>query len=387
MPISDLTGPVTSVGSATAIADGAINVSKLSGELPIANGGTGQSTAHAAFNALKPDILVTYTGTPVVPIMSGTQPGPTFIPSTSGGGVQQTFVALDGPTSNSISIQGEDIGSSDPLTAISFDDLVSIIGNLNFNSTNVLTTISFPELKYISLAINGATSAGLTTLNFPKLEYVLAAITITGCPALTTMDFSALKYLGAFAPSGMSVLTTINLASLEYCYGAFSPSTMASLTTLSLPVLKLVGGNFGPGIMASITTISAPQLRTIGALFALATMASLTTVSLPAMVRYASTISIPSATVPNVSAFTMGTVGTLKRIDGATITLSGLKLPSSEVNAILALLVSLDGTGGTTLWGAGKTLTINGGTNGAPTGQGIIDKATLIGRGATVTTN
>lgn len=105
------------------------------------------------------------------------------------------------------------------------------------------------------------------------------------------------------------------------------------------------------------------------------------------MVNYASTITVPSATCANVASVTLGTVGTLKSILGATITLSGLKLPSANVNAVLALLVSLDGTNGTTLWGSGKTLNISGGTNGAPTGQGITDKATLVARGATVTTN
>jgi hypothetical protein len=84
---------------------------------------------------------------------------------------------------------------------------------------------------------------------------------------------------------------------------------------------------------------------------------------------------------------TLGTIGTLKAINGATINVSGQALTSASVNAILHLLVSLDGTNGTTLWGSGKTLTINGGTNAAPSGQGATDKATLQGRGATITTN
>lgn len=89
----------------------------------------------------------------------------------------------------------------------------------------------------------------------------------------------------------------------------------------------------------------------------------------------------------NLANVTLGTVGTLKTVTGATINISGQKLTAASVNAILALLVSLDGTNGTTLWGAGKTLDVSGGTSSAPTGQGITDKATLIGRGATVTTN
>jgi hypothetical protein len=115
-------------------------------------------------------------------------------------------------------------------------------------------------------------------------------------------------------------------------------------------------------------------------------MAALTTINAPAMVSYASTISAPSASMGNVTTAVFGTVGTLKSI-GGNITLSGLKLDAASVNGILALLVSLDGTNGTTLWGSGRVLTINGGTNAAPSGQGITDKATLQARGCTITTN
>ena len=89
----------------------------------------------------------------------------------------------------------------------------------------------------------------------------------------------------------------------------------------------------------------------------------------------------------NLTTVTLGTVGVLKVVSVGTINISGQKLDQASVNGILALLVSLDGTGGTTLWGAGKTVNISGGTSAAPSGQGIIDKATLVARSATVTTN
>jgi hypothetical protein len=104
------------------------------------------------------------------------------------------------------------------------------------------------------------------------------------------------------------------------------------------------------------------------------------------MVSYGTVITLNSG-LGNLVSVTLGTPGVLKVITGATINVSGQKLNSASVNGILALLVSLDGTNGTTLWGAGKTLTINGGTNAAPSGQGILNKATLVARTATVTTN
>jgi hypothetical protein len=57
------------------------------------------------------------------------------------------------------------------------------------------------------------------------------------------------------------------------------------------------------------------------------------------------------------------------------------QLTSTAVNAILAAFVAANKTTGT------KILNLGGTGNGAPTGQGITDKATLISRGWTVTTN
>jgi len=56
------------------------------------------------------------------------------------------------------------------------------------------------------------------------------------------------------------------------------------------------------------------------------------------------------------------------------------QLTSTPVNAILAAFVAANNTTGV------RVLNL-GGTNSAPTGQGITDKATLVSRGWTVTTN
>jgi hypothetical protein len=57
------------------------------------------------------------------------------------------------------------------------------------------------------------------------------------------------------------------------------------------------------------------------------------------------------------------------------------QLNSTAVNAILAAFVAANKTTGT------RILNLGGTGNSAPTGQGITDKATLISRGWTVTTN
>ena len=53
---------------------------------------------------------------------------------------------------------------------------------------------------------------------------------------------------------------------------------------------------------------------------------------------------------------------------------------AATVNAILARYIANAGF-------VSGSIDISGGTNAAPTGQGITDKATLVTRGVTVTTN
>lgn len=66
-----------------------------------------------------------------------------------------------------------------------------------------------------------------------------------------------------------------------------------------------------------------------------------------------------------------------------SIELNGNKLPSSNVNSILNKVVNTTTVAGS----ANGYIDLSGPEMGAPTGQGITDKATLISRGVTVITN
>jgi hypothetical protein len=71
---------------------------------------------------------------------------------------------------------------------------------------------------------------------------------------------------------------------------------------------------------------------------------------------------------------------------GLHVDFSDCALNAASVNNILHSVLQseiLEGGGG----GSGDTLQLQGGTNAAPTGQGILDKATLATMGCTVTTN
>jgi hypothetical protein len=250
-----------------------------------------------------------------------------------------------------------------------------------------LTSVSFDDLSGVVVTLGCFNMAGVTSFSCPSLKCVGGGFTLTALPLAVSVNFDSLVMVGGnFAIGTMASLTTLSFPALKGVSGNFTPATMASLTTLSFPALKGVAGTVQPATMASLTTLSFPALEDVGVNFVVSSMASLTTISAPAMVAYGGTVTLNSA-LGNVTSLILGTIGTLKIVMGATINVSGQKLDVTSVNALLALLVSLDGTNGTTLWGSGKTLTINGGTNAAPTGQGITDKTTLQARGATITTN
>lgn len=356
--LSELTDPSVARGNL------GLGLAAVEDIVPIDEGGTGQSTAAAAFEALTPEIKITYTGAPQSPILFNLVPGIAVIPASAVSG-QATYVATSGPTVSAVNYTENNLTAGNHLTTFSFDDVRGVIGVFSFVNANLLTSLAAPALLNV-------------TGNF----------TVSGHPLLTTLSFPLLQYAGGtMNPNTLAAITSISFPELLSIGSNFTPNTMALLTSLTAAKLVRVGGTLNFTIMAALTTISFPELAYVLSSVALGCGAALTTVSLPKMVEYGSTIAVASASAPNVTSVVLGTVGTLKNIAGATITLSGLALSSAVVNAILALLVSLDGTNGTTLWGSGKTLTINGGTNGAPTGQGITDKATLQGRGATVTTN
>lgn len=339
---------------------------KVSGQLTLGStitNGTNTYTLPAETGTLalaNTSLKITYTGSPQYDILFSLVPGNAKLPVGTVSG-QATYTANNEPAI-SFFTYNENTINANKLTTFSFDDLASVAGTFNPQQLSALTSL---------------TANSLTTIN--------GVFAISGMPLLTTLQFNALTTIGSFNFSSLNVLSSMTFNSLKSINGSVSFSQMPLLTTLQFNSLTTIGSNFQPSNIDLLTSISINSLQTIGGNFSVSTFPALTSISFLGMVTYGSDITISSCA--NITSATLGTIGTLKRIEGENIYLNNLKLPSANVNAILALLVSLDGTGGTTLWGAGKTLLINGGTNGAPTGTGITDKATLIARGATITTN
>src|ERR1700690_36752 len=270
----------------------------------------------------------------------------------------------------------------------------SWIETFSYNENNVangLTTLTFNDLVGVKGIVIPNALAGLTALSFPNLTFIGGDFTPTSMAALTTLSVPKLtEVVGTLNPAILSSLTTLDLSALKHVGGNFSPTSLAALTTLTLTNLLTIGGSFSCSSCASLATISAPALKNASLTFTSnfnlsATGAGLTTINFPALINVGTGMDAHTGN-GNIATVTLGAAGMTKLING-NVNFSGQKLNQASVDQILHTIASLDGTGGTTSWGAGKTLTLNGGTNSTPSATGLTDKATIVARGGTVLNN
>jgi hypothetical protein len=163
--------------------------------------------------------------------------------------------------------------------------------------------------------------------------------------------------------------------------GVFAYSNSESLIGVTSLVFNGTTNREGIDIenVPNLVSFDARNLSAItGGYFELSGCPLLTTINLSALVSCAGDLNISSN-----AALTTINLGALAVLAYRLIA-SGCALDAAEVNAVLARLVAAT-SDGSTPWA--NTVDLSGGTNAAPTGQGITDAATLVGRGATVTTN
>ena len=136
-----------------------------------------------------------------------------------------------------------------------------------------------------------------------------------------------------------------------------------ALTTLDLSALmNNTGGTIYPNGCTALTTLDLSALVIAG---------SVSTIDL-----YTG-----NTTLANV---TIGTIGTLKVFD-IDLTLRGLALTLTSIDALLATFATLDGTNGTTIFV--HTIDISGGTSAIPDTAGLASIATILANGGMVVYN
>ncbi|MFT3910628.1 MAG: hypothetical protein QM737_14475 [Ferruginibacter sp.] len=252
----------------------------------------------------------------------------------------------------------------------------------------------------------------LTSVNLSNLKTVVGHLYFHNCPLLNSLNLSSLE--SVFMNSGSSdyaiaidKINVVNLAfpALKKIVGAMSMSFNISLNTVSFPLLKeatslgmtwnshltsllapeltkadfiYLEGNLATGF----STLSLPSLSSIGQIYI--NRSYLTSISFPALTRITAVAPLPTqdigSYITNCTLLTNIEFGNLVQFSNDYFNINA-KLPSSGVNYLLNKFVSMSPSI------TGKHFDFRMTPLAPPTGQGIIDKATLTTNGNTVTTN
>lgn len=249
-----------------------------------------------------------------------------------------------------------------------------------FNTNTSLVSFSAP----VWTATDGEfspTMAGLTSVDLSGLV-TTAGLFHPVWNALTAIAFPALTTASDWYPTINSVTS---LALPRFTFGGLGLNA-ASLTSFSLPVWAHDNDiGFQCHLPSLATALNFPAMTHMGGTFGFGDIALLPSVSLPLIVNFDGGVNETSAL--NLTAFTMGaTLKSMGAAGAASFLLTGTKLTQAAVDSILVRLAALDGTGGTTPF-VNAAVDLSGGTAAAPSATGLTAKATLVGRGCTVTTN
>jgi len=236
---------------------------------------------------------------------------------------------------------------------------------------SIPSSISFPELLSVDKLRISVAGVHYAT---PKLKYITGDCSLSD---IGTFDGSVLEQVGDYNDtSGLSpsrvypALTRVN-GNLYY---------VGDVSVFDAPLLQLVGNDMVVTITGG-TVFSFPNLQIVGSSLYLACngVAGLANIDLPELRACRGDIELDNC--DNLQALVIGTIGVTKSLQN--ITIGDTLLTTVSLDRLLALLVSLDGTNGTTLWGIGKTLSMNSIAQ-APSATGLANKVILEGRGATI---
>jgi hypothetical protein len=268
-----------------------------------------------------------------------------------------------------------------------------------FSSANV-ASINLPFLVQASGSFQATGLAALTNVSLPKLHSGLANIDISNNPNLTSITLTSLKTVGGGLLLGSDKITgAFSLPSLVSVNGGdLQLQSNTLMTSLSAPLLTTIFGIGSFSGCSSLTAVNLNSLQSTGDRLDFNSDTSLTSINLPALTSVGADVVcngctlLQSVSLTNLTAaggnFTCNACPALTTFSIPVVVLSngfqfftwnGDALLAASVNQVLARgVASAVNTG---------DFELSAGTNAAPTGQGVADKATLIGAGNTVVTN
>jgi hypothetical protein len=264
------------------------------------------------------------------------------------------------------------------LTTLSFSSLVTVKQSVIILYNSILTDASFPALLS-SGGLSFSSNPVLANVSAPALTSFSGTFRFIDNYALTAISFNitTVDYLEV---TGNTALVTILFPTLTKANVTLLLKDNPGVTTISVPALTTVG-NLTIDSKA-LTSFFSPALQTAGSLHIGGNSQQinnvLTSLSFPALISL--TDSTIDTNISNLSKLTSIEIGNLTTFKNLGFTLNG-NLPSSQVNQLLnkfvIILPPLNG----------KFFNLIQYVEAPPTGQGLIDKATLQARPNTVVTN
>lgn len=266
-----------------------------------------------------------------------------------------------------------------------FADAIMAMCNSDFSWTPTTTDI-YPQFAYTAdtsftgvdtLAYAGATAQGfnirhfsMVTLNFPNL---------TTCPLfdlefganLTTLTAPVLAACAKGFTVNSTKIPSLNLPLLVNAKLGFNLNTNTLLTTVNLPLLTDAHSGFN-AVGNAIGILNLPNLTDCFTRFRAAAEPNLTSISIPSVTGTVTQFVITGN--PLLTVMTLPATLTTANFDG-----SACALNQATVDAVLSGLVAGGQNNG--------TCALDGGTNATPSVAGLVNKATLVGNGWTVTNN
>jgi hypothetical protein len=277
-----------------------------------------------------------------------------------------------------------------------------------------LTSLNLPVLSYIksfNISVGTGTNSNLTSLNFPAVQTIGGSFNLGGLTSLTTLTFPMLQTVNSFSLAGLTSFTNLNLPSLQTISGNFYLTGLSSFTNLTLPSLQTLLGNISTTQEQSqglnLTNISFPALTSctnfhvgqwqvnnsfigpgsiniinnyFGVSINLSSLASCNSISIypPSNLNLSSLVNCANISIGGNS---LTTLSLPLLNNNSFLELTGCALNSNTINSLLNQFLSV-------LPSSGKTIKLNYQQPPAPpTGQGIIDKQTLINTGNNVMTD
>jgi hypothetical protein len=243
------------------------------------------------------------------------------------------------------------------LTSVSLPALKRTDGNLDLANNPNLTSLTLTALQVVGTSLFLATNKLTGAISFPALTFIFSDLQVQSNTLMTSLSAPLLTTIQNIAQlSGCTALASINFNSLQTVGNFFLLSNDTSLTTLSLPALVSVGNDFQFDGCTSLTSASFPSLTTLAPQNFFSINGSGCTL-------------LASLSIPVLASVT----------DGFTFTMNACALNAASVNLVLHR--------GTTWAVVGSDFELAAGTNAAPSGAGVADKATLIGQGNVCNTN